>query len=263
MHGWAYRDALSIYHGLRRLKNRVVNLIDPPVVVLIYHRVTVLQTDPHLLAVSPENFRAQMQFLKRSVRVVRFEEVWPGMRERAVAVTFDDGYADNALEALPVLEEVGVPATFFVSTGALGTREEFWWDELERIILGDAGYPDKFCLDDRDYGRIWSTATRDQRLALHGDINLLKQAMMLDPLTGAVLYPDEISQMTDEMLVSCEQYLPQYKEAIAQAKVRLATTYVEPQKEYSEKTHKHVKSIEEIRADTEGQKVYFRSAHRN
>ena len=99
--------------------------------------------------------------------------------------------------------------------------------------------------------------------AVHGDINLLKQAMMLDPLTGAVLYPDEISQMTDEMLVSCEQYLPQYKEAIAQAKVRLATTYVEPQKEYSEKTHKHVKSIEEIRADTEGQKVYFRSAHRN
>ena len=175
MHGWAYRDALSVYHGLRRLKNRVVNLMDPPVVVLIYHRVTVLQTDPHLLAVSPENFRAQMQFLKRSVRVVRFEEVWPGMRERAVAVTFDDGYADNALEALPILEEVGVPATFFVSTGALGTREEFWWDELERIILGDAGYPDKFCLDDREYGRSWSTATRDQRLAFHGDIHLLAE----------------------------------------------------------------------------------------
>lgn len=173
MPGWDYRGALSIYHGLRRIKNRVVNLIDPPVLVLIYHRVTVLQDDPHLLAVSPENFRAQMQFLKRSFRVVRFEEVWSGLRERAVAVTFDDGYADNALEALPVLEDVGVPATFFVSTGTLGTREEFWWDELERIIFGDAGYPEEFCLDDRDYGRTWSTATREQRLVLHGELHSL------------------------------------------------------------------------------------------
>lgn len=58
--------------------------------------------------------------------------------------------------------------------------------------------------------------------AVHGDDTLLRQAMMLDPLTGAVLNPPEIWQMTDELLVAGEPWLPQYKEAIAAAKERLA-----------------------------------------
>lgn len=151
----------------------MLNLVDPPVVVLIYHRVAVLPSDPHMLAVSPENFRAQMRFLKRNSRVVRFEEAWSGLREPAVAVTFDDGYADNVLEALPVLEEAGVPATFFVSTGILGRSGEFWWDELERILLGEADYPPMFRLADHQHNRTWPAATGEQRLGLHAELHKL------------------------------------------------------------------------------------------
>ena len=65
-----------------------------------------------------------------------------------------------------------------------------------------------------------------QRLAVeagvHGDVNLLKQAMMMDPLVGAVCDPEEISQMTDEMLVAQAAWLPQYKGEIASAKARLS-----------------------------------------
>ncbi len=57
--------------------------------------------------------------------------------------------------------------------------------------------------------------------AVHGDVNLLKQAMMMDPLTGAVCDPEEISQMTDEMLVAEAAWLPQYRAAIPAAKRRL------------------------------------------
>ncbi len=46
--------------------------------------------------------------------------------------------------------------------------------------------------------------------AVHGDPVLLKQAMMMDPLTGAVCNPPEIWQMADEMLVAGEAWLPQY-----------------------------------------------------
>lgn len=58
--------------------------------------------------------------------------------------------------------------------------------------------------------------------AVHGDDTLLRQAMMMDPLVGAVCNPPEIWQMVDEFLVAQEQWLPQYRKAIAAAKKRLA-----------------------------------------
>jgi len=65
-----------------------------------------------------------------------------------------------------------------------------------------------------------------QRLAVeaasHGDISLLRQAFMMDPLTGAVCNPPEIWQLVDQMLVAGAQWLPQYRSAIKAARARLA-----------------------------------------
>lgn len=58
--------------------------------------------------------------------------------------------------------------------------------------------------------------------AVHGDDRLLRQAMLLDPLVGAVCNPPEVWQMVDELLVAGSAWLPQYGSAIEQAKVRLA-----------------------------------------
>nr|WP_300841062.1 alpha-glucosidase/alpha-galactosidase [uncultured Acetatifactor sp.] len=57
--------------------------------------------------------------------------------------------------------------------------------------------------------------------AVQGDIRLLYQAAMMDPLTGAVCTPDEIRQMVDEMLVAGKEWLPQYSREIPQAEKRL------------------------------------------
>ncbi|HUX01365.1 MAG: alpha-glucosidase/alpha-galactosidase [Phycisphaerae bacterium] len=58
--------------------------------------------------------------------------------------------------------------------------------------------------------------------AVAGDVTLLKQAVLHDPLVGAVCDPEEVWQMTDEMLVAQARWLPQYRKAIPQAKQRLA-----------------------------------------
>jgi alpha-galactosidase len=58
--------------------------------------------------------------------------------------------------------------------------------------------------------------------AVRGDVTLLKQAMLHDPLVGAVCNPEEVWQMTDEMLVAQAEWLPQYAEAIPAARGRLA-----------------------------------------
>jgi peptidoglycan/xylan/chitin deacetylase (PgdA/CDA1 family) len=53
----------------------------------------------------------------------------------AVAITFDDGYRDNLVNAKPVLARHGVPATLFLATGFINQNEPFWWDELATMIL--------------------------------------------------------------------------------------------------------------------------------
>lgn len=58
--------------------------------------------------------------------------------------------------------------------------------------------------------------------AVHGDDMLLRQAMMMDPLVGAVCNPNEIWQMVDEMLVAGRKWLPQYTQSIKEAEKRLA-----------------------------------------
>jgi len=60
--------------------------------------------------------------------------------------------------------------------------------------------------------------------AVHGDVTLLKQAMLHDPLCAAVCNPEEIWQMADEMLVALAPWLPQYRHEIPKARKRLAAS---------------------------------------
>jgi peptidoglycan/xylan/chitin deacetylase (PgdA/CDA1 family) len=113
---------------------------DGPAVVLLYHRVAMLESDPWSLAVSPHHFAEHLQVLRAHADALSVRETVRRAREgtlprRAVALTFDDGYRDNLLHAQPLLQQYGVPATVFVPTAALTTGREFWWDELESLLL--------------------------------------------------------------------------------------------------------------------------------
>ena len=69
--------------------------------------------------------------------------------------------------------------------------------------------------------------------AVHGDDMLLRQAMMMDPLTGALLTPPQIWQMADEMLVAQARWLPQYKKSIEAARRRLKSGRLLPTIKYN------------------------------
>jgi alpha-galactosidase len=87
--------------------------------------------------------------------------------------------------------------------------------------------------------------------AVHADVTLLKQAMLLDPLVGAVCNPPEVWQMVDEMLVAQAEWLPQYSEAIEKAKERLSKDNLIPVEEYKGAARLHTKSVEEMSLDKE------------
>lgn len=120
-------------------------------IVLIYHRVAVLDRDPQLLAVAPERFDAHMRHLCQYYDVLPLAELVDcldrdRLPRRCVAVTFDDGYADNLLTATPILERHSIPATVFVSSGYCESGSEFWWDEVERVVLGPGTLPETLAI---------------------------------------------------------------------------------------------------------------------
>jgi peptidoglycan/xylan/chitin deacetylase (PgdA/CDA1 family) len=118
----------------------------------MYHRVADLRNDPHLLAVTPKHFAEQMEVIRSHYMSIRLQQLVKALRDgkvltRAVVVTFDDGYADNLHEAMPLLERYDIPATMFVTAGQVGSQREFWWDELDRLLLQPGILPAKLRLN--------------------------------------------------------------------------------------------------------------------
>jgi peptidoglycan/xylan/chitin deacetylase (PgdA/CDA1 family) len=127
----------------RAARTLAASATSDPAVVLMYHRIGAPASPADILAVSPGRFREQMRALRERFDPVAIDVIErraqalrsAGPRRRPVVVTFDDGYADNLLAALPILEEFSIPATVFVTTGMVERRAEFWWDEIEEIVL--------------------------------------------------------------------------------------------------------------------------------
>lgn len=144
------------------------------VLTLLYHRVTNLDYDKNLLAVTQDNFYEQMACLKKNYPIVRYEQDWNQLDNDAVCITFDDGYMDNFTEAVPILRELDIPATIFVATANINTSEEFWWDELERLLLDkEHNYCDTFKLEDDLFSCQWSTETFSEREELYDTLHWL------------------------------------------------------------------------------------------
>lgn len=118
----------KIQRGRRIAGNILANCFEPPVVLLTYHRIAVLAEDPYQLAVTPENFRRQLDFLRGHFQILPFDGAWDRGDGVRFVITFDDGYADNLENALPILREFEVPAIFFVAAGAVDAGREFPWD---------------------------------------------------------------------------------------------------------------------------------------
>ena len=84
--------------------------------------------------------------------------------------------------------------------------------------------------------------------AMTGDVDLLKLAVLHDPLVGAICIPDEVWQMVDEMLVAQAQWLPQYAHAIDGARQRLAKKTVAT-RDWKGAARQEVRPIETVRAE--------------
>jgi peptidoglycan/xylan/chitin deacetylase (PgdA/CDA1 family) len=98
--------------------------------------------DPnHSLSITPQFLDALLGHLKaRGIPVVPLSEVMSRLASPAqgffACFTFDDGYADNFHEALPVFKRHGAPFAVYLASGMLDGTAEPWWSILEAALLG-------------------------------------------------------------------------------------------------------------------------------
>lgn len=135
--------------GLRVLRATGLHRLAAPLTrgrgaILTFHRVAEPLDDPfapnRLLEITPAFLDRLIPHVRKAgYRIVTLDEVIPLLRSPEsdtpfVALTFDDGYRDTLMEALPVLERHEAPFTVFATTGFLDRTAPLWWVDLERAV---------------------------------------------------------------------------------------------------------------------------------
>ena len=117
-------------------------------VILMLHRVLADDNAANLphrneLCVGPKAFEHLLGWLKKHFDCVPLMDILqPGSlrSERPkVALTFDDGWRDNAVNAYPLLQKYQVPASIFLSTDFIGSRQRFWWESIGETLWNSHG----------------------------------------------------------------------------------------------------------------------------
>ncbi|MCW3001555.1 MAG: polysaccharide deacetylase family protein [Conexibacter sp.] len=153
--------------------------------ILLYHRVAEVGADPLALAVTPEHFAEQLAVLRERWSPAPLAAVADGSAgDQAVAITFDDGYHDNLLHALPALAAAEVPATLFASTGHVATGEGYWWDAVTTSLASSAD--GVLELDLPDGRRAWAPAGDEQRAAVAAHVHAALRTRDHATITAAV-----------------------------------------------------------------------------
>ena len=131
----------TVFYIIRSLLKPILGFKE--VVVLMYHSV---DKNGWSLSVDPEVFERQMRFLNQNYQVVSLDKIIRyakgeiSLPSKSVAITFDDGYLDNYLNAWPILKKYNLPATIFLITNENRTRGPgctfplFYWKEAKEMI---------------------------------------------------------------------------------------------------------------------------------
>lgn len=134
---------------LKRIFNSINRLRQPRAAILMYHQVCERKNDPWQLAVHPNHFHQQLDYLKKNFRVVSISDLNTSIAKRTlkpktIAITFDDGFLDNYTNAAPLLDWHELPATFYVATTAIKEQKTYWWDQLQEILFETEVLPETF-----------------------------------------------------------------------------------------------------------------------
>jgi peptidoglycan/xylan/chitin deacetylase (PgdA/CDA1 family)/CelD/BcsL family acetyltransferase involved in cellulose biosynthesis len=190
-HDWLRRAASNcyVYSGLPALTSSLQNRysffisskgrwprisyerrMEPSARILYFHRVNA-DLDPFFPSMTTKLFEEEMRFLARYKKVVSLANLVKHLEgdstEPVFAITFDDGYQDNCENAFPILQRYGLPATIFLTTGSMDSREPLWFEQLA-LALKTTGR--EFIDMEVDLPRRFWLRTQSERLGANDQI---------------------------------------------------------------------------------------------
>lgn len=167
-------------------------------VILMLHRVVADDREARLphrreLCIGNQAFERLLRWLRSHFECVPLMELLdphagPTSRLR-VALTFDDGWRDNASQAFPLLKRYDIPASIFLSTDFIGTRRHFWWESIGETLWGRHGPAARDALWGRldDMGAPPPADIREQHHELLRSAALAAYLQQLKTLPGGAL----------------------------------------------------------------------------
>jgi peptidoglycan/xylan/chitin deacetylase (PgdA/CDA1 family) len=188
----------------------------PKLSILIFHRVHP-EADP-LFPDEPDarRFDETMGWVKTWFNVMPLDAAVDAMKQRnlparALAITFDDGYADNRTTALPILKRHGLSATFFISTGYLNGGR-MWNDIVIESIRNSRAKTLKLdCINGFEGSRLNSlpiASLREKRNAIQRIVGEIKYLSATERQVASNSIADQCSaDLPNDLMMTTEQVI--------------------------------------------------------
>lgn len=213
--------------GMPRAWNRLATRLGQGrLTVITYHQVQDPANDGS--SVSTAHFRQQMEYLRQNYEVVGLADAVHRLAkgqtpQRLVSITFDDGYLDNSTTAAPIMHALGLTATFFVSTGMIGSERPFphdvergrppqphmTWDDLRKLVALGFDIGSHTC-SHADLGSISleraTTELRESRARLESELGRPIRAFAFPYGRRRNMRPDTLAAARREYDVCCSAY---------------------------------------------------------
>lgn len=178
-----------------RLGRHTRKASEPELIILMYHRVLpsddkrALIEEPGMM-VTPETLRTHLETVQKFFEILNLSD-WVERQNsnkplplRTCAITFDDGWADNYEFAFPILKEMRIPSTMYLTAELIGTNQTFWPERLSRTLS----------LIAKDHSEKWNDPTLDWinevKTCPDFSLKLPTQEHLADIINHAKRFPD-------------------------------------------------------------------------